>query len=417
MEAIEFLFLDLNAYFASVEQQLTPALRGKPVAVVPVDTDATCAIAVSYEAKPYGIHTGTPVWEAKKRCPELVCVVARHEAYVDYHHRVLQEVDRHVPIHSVDSIDELSCKLLGKERETVYALDLARRIKQGLRERVGECIRASIGFSSNRFLAKIATDMRKPDGLLILTADMLPHALHGYPLDTLPGIGRNMYRRLLMAGIGDMETLWMQSPRQLRNLWGSVEGERFWYKLRGHELASAPAGEKRSIGHSHVLAPEWRGQEQAWQVAERLLQKAAARLRRHQYYARCLRLSVRLETGHRFALDIRLEAVCDTLTLSRALKILWGQVMAQAGSGRVRKISVGLTMLCNHPQRQEDLFTPASAQEWRRRQERVSRSMDKLNARYGRNTVTMGFLPGRSEGFSGTKVAFTRIPETEEFFE
>src|SRR5579871_2157339 len=92
--AYRWLYIDFNSYFASVEQQLQPRLRGKPVAVVPVATDSTCAIAASYEAKAYGVKTGTPIYEAKKMCPGLICVLAQHERYVDYHHRILDEVNQ-----------------------------------------------------------------------------------------------------------------------------------------------------------------------------------------------------------------------------------------------------------------------------------------------------------------------------------
>ena len=98
---LRWLFLDLNSYFASVEQQENPALRGKPVAVVPMMADSTCAIAASYEAKAYGVKTGTPVYEAKKMCPGLKLVLARHDVYVDYHHRIFEEVIKHTPSYPV----------------------------------------------------------------------------------------------------------------------------------------------------------------------------------------------------------------------------------------------------------------------------------------------------------------------------
>ena len=112
---LRWLYIDFNSYFASVEQQLRPALRGKPVAVVPVETDSTCAIAASYEAKAYGVKTGTPIYEAKKMCPGLVCVLAQHERYVEYHHRILDEVDQHIPVAAVCSIDEVACHLMDNE--------------------------------------------------------------------------------------------------------------------------------------------------------------------------------------------------------------------------------------------------------------------------------------------------------------
>ncbi|HOO50458.1 MAG TPA: impB/mucB/samB family protein, partial [Alphaproteobacteria bacterium] len=109
--AYKWLFLDLNSYFASVEQQLNPAIHNKPVAVVPLLSDSTCAIAASYEAKRLGIKTGTKIYDAKKLCPDLVCVLAKHDHYVTYHHKILDEIIRHTPIDKVCSIDELSSRL------------------------------------------------------------------------------------------------------------------------------------------------------------------------------------------------------------------------------------------------------------------------------------------------------------------
>ena len=91
---LNWLYLDLNSYFASVEQQLQPKLQNKPIAIVPTMTDATCAIAASYEAKAYGVKTGTMIYEAKKLCPEIICVQANHENYVRYHHKILEEIDK-----------------------------------------------------------------------------------------------------------------------------------------------------------------------------------------------------------------------------------------------------------------------------------------------------------------------------------
>src|ERR1700744_4204923 len=95
---LRWLFLDLNSYFASVEQELRPELRGRPMAVVPLVADTTCCIAASYEAKAYGVRTGTQVGEAKRLCPGIVLVEARHEVYVEYHNRIVEAVQRCVPV-------------------------------------------------------------------------------------------------------------------------------------------------------------------------------------------------------------------------------------------------------------------------------------------------------------------------------
>jgi DNA polymerase-4 len=133
---LQWLFLDLNSYFASVEQELRPELRDRPLAVVPLVADTTCCIAASYEAKRYGVRTGTQVGEAKRLCPAIVLVEARHELYVDYHHRVVEAVESCLPVTSVMSIDEMACRLLGREQPLLAALELA-SVRYGKARRPG----------------------------------------------------------------------------------------------------------------------------------------------------------------------------------------------------------------------------------------------------------------------------------------
>src|SRR6185312_6972897 len=111
--AMNWLFVDLNSYFASVEQQVRPELRGRPVGVVPAMVDTTCCIAASYEAKAFGVRTGTIVADAKKMCPDIVLVEGRHELYTEFHHKVVEAVETCVPVTAVCSIDEMACRLMG----------------------------------------------------------------------------------------------------------------------------------------------------------------------------------------------------------------------------------------------------------------------------------------------------------------
>ena len=114
---VNSLFLDLNSYFASCEQHLRPELGDKPIAVVPMLSDSTCCIAASYEAKDFGIRTGTNVGEARRMCPDLILVDARPTEYIKLHHQILAAVDTCVPVETIYSIDEMSCRLMGRERQ------------------------------------------------------------------------------------------------------------------------------------------------------------------------------------------------------------------------------------------------------------------------------------------------------------
>ena len=215
-----WLFLDLNSYFASVEQELRPELRGRPVAVVPLFADTTCCIAASYEAKAFGIRTGTTVGDAKRLCKGIELVEARHEVYVDYHHRVVEAVETCVPVTAVMSIDEMACRLIGREQPLLAALDLGRRVKATIRERAGSTLRCSVGLAPNRYLAKIASDMEKPDGLVALTPDILEAALLRLTPRDLPGVGARMEKRLHECGIRTMEQLLRLGREEMTSVWG-----------------------------------------------------------------------------------------------------------------------------------------------------------------------------------------------------
>lgn len=416
-----WLYVDFNSYFASVEQQLDPRLRGRPVAVVPVMTDSTSAIAASYEAKAFGIRTGTPVWEAKQRCPGLICVLGQHEAYVQYHQRIVAEIERHAHVEMVCSIDEIACRLMSNENSREKVTAIAKSIKQGLARNIGEYITCSIGIAPNRYLAKVATDMHKPNGLTFLNAEDLPHKLYTLALRDLPGIGPNMEKRLNRRGIWQIRQLLALDQRQMRVLWGSIWGERMWYYLRGVELPDMETT-RSSIGHSHVLGPVLRPPVMARLVARRLTLKAASRLRRMGYRAGVLTLSVRLEDGPRLFAEARCEQASDSITFLSMLEQLWRELLgasAPARGPRIRKVSVTLLGLVPEGDEQQDLFRvlrPEDAAQ-RKRAEKLSQAMDVLNQRYGRDTVAVGMLPSDGRSFTGTKIAFTRIPDLEEFVE
>ena len=415
---LRWLYVDFNSYFASVEQQINPALRGRPVAVVPVETEATCAIAASYEAKAYGVKTGTPIWEAKKKCPGLVCVLARHEHYVEYHQRILEEINQHIPVTAVCSIDEMACRLMDNETSVERSTQIAHSIKRGLAANVGEFVKCSIGIAPNRYLAKVATDIQKPDGLTFLHGHELPGKLLDLKLKDLPGIGHNMEKRLLTAGIVHVRALWALEPKRMRSLWGNVGGEKLWYLLRGAELPDEETT-RSTIGHSHVLAPDLRSAPKARYVARRLLLKAASRMRRMQYYATALSFAVRLEDGPRLEGGEQFYRARDSFTLVHILDWLWEQLQREVPKARIKKVSVVLHGLVPESDVQPELLDalPESGRKARQKAEHVSDAMDKINRRFGRDSISMGLLPSQGRSFSGTKVAFTRIPDMEEFLE
>ncbi|TLD72269.1 impB/mucB/samB family protein [Phragmitibacter flavus] len=413
------LFIDFNSYFASVEQQMRPELRGRPVAVVPVITDSTCAIAASYEAKAFGVKTGTRIGDAKKMCPGLVCVLAQHDAYVHFHGKLKKEIDRHIPILRVESIDEMSCELYGRFHEESAAVELAQAIKAGIAENVGVCLTSSIGISTNRFLAKVASDMVKPNGITVLHPSQMPDRLNGLKLRDLPGIGRNMETRLYAKGITTIWQLWHCAPKQAGGLWGSVEGERFWHALHGREVERAETV-RRMITHSHVLGPVDRPLARAENVGRRLLLKAASRMRKLNMKATHLDISVRVERGERLEGSVRFSPVCDSFALLKIFGELWAKVVRDRPA-HLKKVSLALHGLVPVEAAEQLSLFPAEngvdarSPQQRELRERLSQVLDNVTQRFGRDALTLGLTESDGSSFTGTKIAFNRIPETSDF--
>ncbi len=421
---LRWLFLDLNSYFASVEQQLQPALRGRPVIVAPVGSDTTVAIAASVEAKRYGILTGTPVWQAKQLCREVVVTPARHDRYVEFHDAVIAEVQRHIPVTHVCSIDEVACRLLDNENGRAAAEALARRVKAGIRAHVGERLTSSVGIAPNRLLAKLASDIQKPDGLVIFEGCDLPHALYGHALREIAGVGAKMERRLALDGINDIRQLCDRRPREAGHAWGGANGDRLWYLLHGVDLPEKPT-QSRTIGHSHVLSPSKRGAEPARLTVRRLALKAASRLRRKGYRARLLVLHARFEDDKSsWRTSIRLPATQDSFVVLDRLETVFPR-LREAGRGRpggfrVRMVGVTLCEIEQAAGDQESLFAHLAPADPLARETRglaLSRAMDRINERWGRNAVSVGPLGGGRIDHVGAKIAFGRIPELSEFHE
>ena len=415
---LNWLYLDLNSYFASVEQQLQPKLRNKPVAIIPTMTDATCAIAASYEAKSYGVKTGTMIYEAKKLCPELICVQANHENYVTYHHKIIKEIDKYIPIEIIASIDEVACRLMGTQHQEDKARELAIMIKKGIQKNIGKYIRCSIGIAQNRFLAKTASNLEKPDGLQVLYNEDVPERIKHFELSDLTGIGKAMENRLMKSGILSIKELYEISPKHMRKIWGNVQGEKFWYMLRGVEIAEIKTTRK-TIGHSHVLEPKWRPRKLAEKVMHRLLLKAASRLRRMEYYSSQMILSFKTEEGMRLSGRRNFYRTCNNDKLLKEAIKIWQKLNEQRKFKKIKKISVTLYNLQKKNDIHPELFDRIDKNNLSkiRRFERLSKTMDIINARFGRDSITQGSLPNNIKTFSGTRIAFTRIPDKQEFHE
>lgn len=436
-KGLRYLFIDFNAFFAAVEQHDRPDLRGRPVIVAPLASEHTGAIAVSYEARPYGIKRGTTVRDARQLCPGIAVMPARHDRYVQVHKLLMTEIERHLPLLKVYSIDEAAFRLNPSEATACAALPVAQAVRKGIAENVGASLRASIGLAPTRLLAKLAAESQKPDGLTVIAADDLPEKLLNIPLTDIPGIGPSMGNRLLEAGIRDFQALWLLQPKQARAIWRSVQGERFWYALHGYEI-DEPETKKSMIGHSRVLSNEHERPDGARVVARALLLKAASRLRHHNLHASTLSVSVRLRPEGHWEGACRFPFSQNSFRFLKSFDSLWEAFFAtQSKQGRGRSPRCGAVTVYLHglaaegdtKLAQADLFTPAS--EGDDREARLWRAIDLINSdpekkfhRLGGATaeeagvhrhITLARQHGLNLNYLGAKIAFSRVPEEAEF--
>lgn len=409
------LFVDFNSYFASVEQQDDARLRGRPVGVVPVMAESTCCIAASYEAKAFGVKTGTPVWEAREKCPDIVLLQARPARYVEVHHRLMDAIQDCIPHGKPESIDEVPCWLIGRERQRENAVAIAQTIKRTFRERGFDAIGCSIGIAPNKFLAKTASDMQKPDGLTVLEAADLPGRLHALELRDFCGIGPSMERRLHRAGIRTAEQLCAASREHLRAAWGSVEGDRYWLQLRGHELPERRSA-RASVGHSHVLGPELRHYDGARSVLFKLLAKAAMRLRHEEFLAGGLAIRMRfVGRDARFERDLAFAPIDDTPTFLKLLGDALLPLERALSRGRWNErryppLSVSVTLV----KLEARGAVSGELMDARRRSRDMSTVLDRINQRYGNNAVYFGAMQNAlAQKAAPMRIAFGQIPETD----
>ncbi|RXK56845.1 DNA polymerase [Oleiharenicola lentus] len=404
---LRYLTIDFNSFFASVEQEERPELRGKPVGIVPVMAETTGCIAVSLEAKAAGLTRNARVADARRICPGLVVVEARPELYITYHRRLVQVIAAHVAETEVQSIDEVTARLHGFLSRP-QAEKLAKQIKADLAREIGPRLRSSIGIAPTWLMAKVASDMQKPDGLVILEdADIPEKILHLKPGD-IAGIGPNIQRRLEEHGITTMAQLFAANAHVLRGVWGGVRGEQMWRLLHGEDLSYFEHEGGKTIGHGHVLPPAKRNATDALAVLHRLLQKAAMRLRHSQLFASALSISVDYLDETRWSDELRLSETQDTLRLTHALNELWAKRPAQSARLKPLRVGLHLTGLIDLKLHTPDLFEGQTE----KARGKLFAAVDHLNKVLGKNTVYLGGAHGATKD-APMRIAFTRIPEPE----
>lgn len=377
------MHIDMNAFFAAVEQQSNPALRGQPVAVVG-SKQRTIILTASYEARRFGVKTGMRLYEARQACPHLRLVVANNRLYTHVSSGIIQIFRDYSPLVEVFSIDEAFLDISGSLRLYTGVQRIAYLIKSRIKFRFG--LTCSVGVAPNKLLAKLASEMQKPDGLTIIQPERVIEVLEDLPIGELCGIGRKTEAKLKKLGIVTCGQLGRFPVSVLRAHFGII-GERL--VLMGQGIDNSPVVPEenqpavKTVGHSMTLKKDIQDRAEIARFLLQLSEMVGRRARRYGVTGRTVTLTVRYADFSTFS---RQQVQADEIGLSEqifcaALKILDSLLLTQP----VRLLGVRLSNL-QHRERQL-LLLPEE-----RRRQQLSAALDQVNDRYGEFTLMSGNL-------------------------
>ena len=409
---LQTLYIDFDAFFATVEKQVNPPLRGRPVGVIAMESEYSALIAQCYMAKAMGCTRQMRVKDARKACPDITLVPARHDVYVEMHHRIIDCVEKTLPVRKVWSIDEVECDLGGFTR--AQSIEVAQTIKADLAADIGTEISPSIGLAANQLLAKICAEMEKPQSFVVLHPRDWPGKLLRVKLDDIPGIAGGNIVRLRRAGINSVPELLAISAKHARAIWGNVEGERLWAQLQGYSI-ERPDTKRSMFGHSRNLSGEWQRPDKALECLRLLTTKAARRLRADGFWAQKLSVSLKDAHRHKYRMERQFPPARDDYTFQREMTYAFESLICAHGQRQIRSVYVMLHGLCKDGGVIDDLFTSARREKTRQKHEAICDLMDKMNSRYGAAYLNIGPQPVIPGGYVGGKIAFGRVPTQEDF--
>ena len=378
------MHIDMNAFFASVEQRCNPRLRGRPIAVIG-SSGRTVVTTCSYEARAFGVKTGMNKYEAKRVCPALIFVIADNRKYTDTSTRIFSIFKRFTPIVEVYSVDEAFLEFTSSGLLKRVPRKIACEIKETIYREIG--ITCSVGIAPNKLMAKLASGMEKPDGLTVIKAGDIEETLRRIPVSALCGIGKKLTQKLALMNIRTCAELAAAPVGVLRRRFG-INGERL--VLMGRGLDSSPViptgedrGEVKSVGHSTTLARDISERALIDRYILKLSEMVARRARRHALKGGKVTLTLRYSdfttltrqaampayTDDAHEISRRASAILDNLILHLPLRLIG--------------VSIGKLVRADS---QVELFDTD-----RRRGELLT-AMDSINDRFGSFTVTWGAL-------------------------
>lgn len=371
------LHVDMDAFYAAIEQRDRPELRGRPV-IVGGPTHRGVVSTASYEARRFGVHSAMPMARAVKLCPQGIVVPVRMDVYAGVSRQIMAVLHRFSPLVEPLSLDEAFLDATGTQRLYGEPLQLARRIKDEIRAVTQ--LTCSVGIAANKFLAKLASDLNKPDGVTLVPFGQEAEFIAPLPVKRLWGVGPKTDRALQKLGLRTIGQLAAADPDWLRRALGPHQAEHLQALAQARDDREVvPEREAKSVGAEETLGEDVRGKPGVLPVLRRQCDRVAERLRADKLQAGGVRVKVRFSQGFRLMTrETRLAAPCDDAhsLVQAALPLLDKLQLDQP----IRLVGVAATHLIEPG---EPLQQPLFGGSQDNRHSRLEHTLDDIRARFG----------------------------------
>ena len=375
------LHIDMDAFYASVEIRDNPDLRGRPVVVGGSASGRGVVCAASYEARKFGIQSAMPASQALKRCPDAVFLRPRMSHYAAESAKIREIFERYTSLVEPLSLDEAFLDVSGSERLFGDAVTIAKAIKQSIRDELN--LPCSAGVAPNKFLAKVASDLEKPDGLTVVPADAVDQFLGPLSVSRVWGVGPKTEERLRIFGVQTVSQLRGLTKSQLDRAFGA-NGNHFWRLARGLDTRPVvPDRVAKSISHETTFSQDVSDVDALRAWLRELTDQVGRRLRRHKIVGRTVKLKLRYD-------DFR--TISRSTTLSKpesSSEVLWqeaAQLLDRAlteSRQAVRLLGMGVGQLSEPSKVQQQLF----GSEEKERQHELDKTLDSIHQKLGAAAV------------------------------
>jgi len=381
------LHIDMDAFFAAIEQRDNPDLKNKPV-IVAGNSSRSVVSTASYEARQFGIHSAMPVFKAKQKCPQVIIVPGNRHKYAAESKKIMSIISRFSPLVEQVSIDEAYVDIRGCEKLFGPPEAMAKKIRAAIFKQIS--LTCSVGIAPVKFLAKIASDMDKPNGITLINKNEMAEFITALPISRVPGVGRQAMKKMDVLQIHTLGDINKFDTRLLNKKFGKM-GKRLFELSQGIDITRVENNyTRKSISSETTLSRDTSDTGEVRQILLALSQRVGRDLRKKKMVCRNVSIKVKFSDFTQITRSKKTESwICSSSAIFNEAVSLYGKVLLKK---KIRLLGVGVSVLLdqNAPIQMELLLQPK--EKTKKQWESVDRAVDSIMEKFGSDMVKKASL-------------------------